>query len=466
MSSSWEVVIGMEVHVQPKTRSKMFCGCSIAELNDPPNTHVCEVCLGLPGVLPVINRAAVEAGLKTALALKCEIPQHTKFDRKNYMYPDLPKGYQISQYDLPMSINGSLDVDERRVRIRRVHLEEDTGKLVHAGDKLHKAWESFVDLNRAGVPLMEIVSEPDLRSAEEARDYAMELQTLLRTIGASNADMEKGQMRAEPNISIRRAGSNELGVKTELKNINSFRALYRAIGYEVERQKKLLEDGGAVVQETRGWSEPEQRTFSQRSKEFAEDYRYFPEPDLPPLELERAWIEELRAGLPELPSVRRARLLEQLPARQVAVIGGDRYLADLYETTVAKGAPASSTANWIVNEVAPTGKLPSPDYLYELMQMLQQGNVTRDQAREVQMESIETGRSPAEIVAEHGFTQVSDEAELRVLAEAVIDANPKAAADYRSGKKQAMQALMADLRKRAPQANPKVANELLLKLLA
>jgi aspartyl-tRNA(Asn)/glutamyl-tRNA(Gln) amidotransferase subunit B len=444
----------------------MFCGCSIAELNEPPNTHVCEVCLGLPGVLPVINRAAVEAGLKTALALNCEIPRHTKFDRKNYMYPDLPKGYQISQYDLPMSVNGFLDVGERRVRIRRVHLEEDTGKLVHAGDKLHKAWESFVDLNRAGVPLMEIVSEPDIRSAEEARDYAMELQALLRTIGASNADMEKGQMRAEPNISIRPTGSTELGVKTELKNINSFRALYRAIGYEVERQQKVLEEGGAVVQETRGWSEPEQRTFSQRSKEFAEDYRYFPEPDLPPLELDRAWIEELRTALPELPSVRRARLLEQLSARQVAVIGGDRYLADLYETTVAKGAPAVSTANWIVNEVAPTGKLPSADSLYELMRMLGDGNVTRDQAREVQMESIESGRSPAEIVAEHGYSQVSDEAHLRVLAEAVIDANPKAAADYRSGKKQAMQALMADLRKRAPQANPKIANEVLLKLLS
>src|SRR5690242_18802498 len=341
-SDAWEVVIGMEVHAQPRTRSKMFCGCAIAPLNAPPNTYVWEVSLGLPGVLPVPNKAAVEAVLNTALALNCEIPRHTKFDRKNYMYPDLPKGYQISHYDLPMSVNGSIELGDRRVRIRRVHLEEDTGKLVHAGDKLHKAWESYVDLNRAGVPLMEIVSEPDIRSAEEARDYAMELQTLLRTIGASNADMEKGQMRAEPNISIRRAGSTELGVKTELKNINSFRNLQRAIDFEVKRQIEALESGQVVEQETRGWSDAEQRTFSQRSKEFAEDYRYFPEPDLPPLELDRAWIEELRAALPELSSVRRARLLEQLPARQVAVIGGDRYLADLYETTVAKGAPALS----------------------------------------------------------------------------------------------------------------------------
>ncbi len=236
----WEVVIGMEVHVQPTTRTKMFCGCAIAPLNAPPNTHTCPVCLGLPGVLPVINKAAVEACLKTAVALNCEIPRHTKFDRKNYMYPDLPKGYQISQYDLPMSHDGHLEVGGRRVRIRRVHLEEDTGKLVHAGDRLHKAWESFVDLNRAGVPLMEIVSEPDIRSAEEARDYAVALRTLLRTVGASEADMEKGQLRAEPNISVRRTGTTELGVKTELKNINSFRNLYRAIDFEVKRQIEVV----------------------------------------------------------------------------------------------------------------------------------------------------------------------------------------------------------------------------------
>jgi aspartyl-tRNA(Asn)/glutamyl-tRNA(Gln) amidotransferase subunit B len=382
------------------------------------------------------------------------------------MYPDLPKGYQISQYDLPMSVNGFLEVGGHKVRIRRVHLEEDTGKLIHAGDKLHKAWESYVDLNRAGVPLMEIVSEPDLRSADEARDYAVELRTLLRTIGASEADMEKGQLRAEPNISIRPLGAIEFGVKTELKNINSFRALHRAILYEVNRQQQVLESGATVDQETRGWSEQEERTFSQRSKEFAEDYRYFPEPDLPPLELDRAWIEELRRGLPDLPSVRRARLLNDLPAGQVAVIAADRELADLYESAVAKGAPTVATANWIVNEVAPTGKLPSPENLAELMKLLQDGAITRDNGREVYLESVETGRTPAEIVAEHGYRQVSDESELRVIAEAVIDANPKAAADYRAGKKQAMQALMADLRKRVPHANPKVANELLLKLLA
>jgi aspartyl-tRNA(Asn)/glutamyl-tRNA(Gln) amidotransferase subunit B len=466
-SAAWEVVIGMEVHVQPTTRSKMFCGCAVGRLGDPPNSNVCEICLGMPGTLPVINKAAVEACLKTALALNCEIPRHTKFDRKNYMYPDLPKGYQISQYDLPMSKNGYLELDGRRVRVRRVHLEEDTGKLIHAGDKLHKALESFVDLNRAGTPLMEIVSEPDLRSAEEARDYAVALRTLLRTIGASEAEMEKGQLRAEPNISMRRAGTEELGVKTELKNINSFRALHRAILYEVVRQTELLESGGTVVQETRGWSEAEGRTFSQRSKEFAEDYRYFPEPDLPPLEIDPAWIEELRAAIPELPETRRGRLVSQhgLPANDATLIAADRYLADLYESAIANGAPTLSTANWIVNEVAPSGKLIEAEYLAELMKMLSGGNVTRDQARATYFESVETGRRPSDIVSEHGFAQVSDEASLLAVVETVMEANPRAVEDYRAGKRQALGALMADLKKRAPQANPKVASDLLLRLL-
>jgi aspartyl-tRNA(Asn)/glutamyl-tRNA(Gln) amidotransferase subunit B len=465
--TEWEVVIGMEVHVQPSTRSKMFCGCAVGNLGDPPNSNVCEVCLGMPGTLPVINKAAVEACLKTALALSCEIPPHTKFDRKNYMYPDLPKGYQISQYDLPMSINGKMDVDGRQVRIRRVHLEEDTGKLIHAGDKLHKARESFVDLNRAGVPLMEIVTEPDLRSADEARDYAVALRTLLRTVGASEADMEKGQLRAEPNISIRRPGSDELGVKTELKNINSFRALHRAILYEVARQTEVLESGGAVVQETRGWSDAEQRTFSQRTKEFAEDYRYFPEPDLPPLELDPAWIEELRGALPELPGGRRARLASQymLPAADAVLIAADRDLADLFEDAVAAGAEAKPAANWIIGEVAPSGKFPTAEHLAELVKLITAGSITRDQAREVLLESVETGRSPATIVAEHGFAQVSDETALLAELEAVMAANPRAVEDYRAGKKQAIGALMADLAKRAPQANRKLAMALLERLL-
>jgi aspartyl-tRNA(Asn)/glutamyl-tRNA(Gln) amidotransferase subunit B len=457
----------MEVHVQPTTRSKMFCGCAIGALGDPPNSNVCEVCLGLPGTLPVINKTAVEACLKTAIALNCEIPPHTKFDRKNYMYPDLPKGYQISQYDLPLSKHGFLELDGRRVRIRRVHLEEDTGKLIHAGDKLHKALESFVDLNRAGTPLMEIVSEPDLRSADEARDYAVALRTLLRTIGASEAEMEKGQLRAEPNISIRRLGSEELGVKTELKNINSFRALHRAILYEVGRQTELLESGGAVVQETRGWSEAEGRTFSQRSKEFAEDYRYFPEPDLPPLEIDPVWIAELRLALPELPGPRRGRLTSDygLPAADAALIAADRDLADLFEGAVAMGADAKHVANWVIGEVAPTGKIPTAEHLADLVKLVTSGSITRDQAREVLLESVETGRAPSNIVAEHGYSQLSDEAAVMAEVEAVMEANPRAVEDYRAGKKQAIGALMADLKQRAPQANKKVAMEILIRLL-
>jgi aspartyl-tRNA(Asn)/glutamyl-tRNA(Gln) amidotransferase subunit B len=467
LSDTWEVVIGMEVHVQPRTRSKMFCSCAVGSLGDPPNSNVCEICLGLPGVLPVINKAAVEACLKTALALDCEIPRHTKFDRKNYMYPDLPKGYQISQYDLPMSVNGYLEVDGRRVRIRRVHLEEDTGKLIHAGDKLHSARESFVDLNRAGVPLMEIVSEPDLRSADEARDYAVALRTLLRTIGASEAEMEKGQLRAEPNISIRRPGSDELGVKTELKNINSFRALHRAILYEVARQAEVLESGGAVIQETRGWSDAEQRTFSQRSKEFAEDYRYFPEPDLPPLEIDTSWIDELRRALPELPGARRSRLVSDygLPAAAASLIAADRDLADLFEGAVGAGADGKQVANWIIGEVAPTGKFPTPEHLAELVKLVTGGSITRDQAREVLVESVETGRSPSQIVHEHGFAQISDKSALEAEVRAVMAANPRAVEDYRAGKQQAIGALMADLTKRSPQANRKVANDLLRRLL-
>jgi aspartyl-tRNA(Asn)/glutamyl-tRNA(Gln) amidotransferase subunit B len=445
----------------------MFCGCTVGHLGDPPNSNVCEICTGMPGVLPVINKAAVEACLKTALALNCEIPRHTKFDRKNYMYPDLPKGYQISQYDLPMSRNGYLELDGRRVRIRRVHLEEDTGKLIHAGDKLHQAKESFVDLNRAGVPLMEIVSEPDLRSADEARDYAVALRTLLRTLGASEAEMEKGQLRAEPNISIRRYGSDDLGVKTELKNINSFHALHRAILFEVARQVEVLESGGVVVQETRGWSDAEKRTFSQRSKEFAEDYRYFPEPDLPPLELDPAWIEELRRSLPELPAVRRSRLVSQyaLPASDAAQLAAERELADLFEATVKSGAKAKPTANWIIGEVAPSGKVPPAAHLAEIVKLVGGGQITRDQGREVLSESLSDGKSPAEIVAVRGFAQDSDESSVRAIVEAVIAGNPRAVEDYRAGKKQALGALMSDVKKKAPQANPKVASDLLQKLL-
>jgi aspartyl-tRNA(Asn)/glutamyl-tRNA(Gln) amidotransferase subunit B len=314
---------------------------------------------------------------------------------------------------------------------------------------------------------MEIVSEPDLRSADEARDYAVALRTLLRTIGASEAEMEKGQLRAEPNISIRRPGAEEFGVKTELKNINSFRALHRAIEFEVARQVEILEAGGTVVQETRGWSDAEQRTFSQRSKEGAEDYRYFPEPDLPPLELDPAWIQTLRAALPEMPGARRSRLISEygLPATDAGLITDDVLLANLFETTVKEGAQARPTANWIIGEVAPSGKLPTPAVLAEIVTLVTGGSITRDQGREVLHESLASGRSPAVIVAERGFAQDSDEGSVRAIVDAVIAANPRAVEDYKAGKKQALGALIADVKKRAPQTNPKVASDLLMRLL-
>jgi aspartyl-tRNA(Asn)/glutamyl-tRNA(Gln) amidotransferase subunit B len=459
-AGGWEAVIGMEVHAQLSTRSKMFCGCTTDYIGAPPNSTVCEVCLGMPGVLPVANARAVEQVVRTALALECEISRHTKFDRKNYFYPDLPKGYQISQYDMPMARSGRLSLGDREIRITRVHLEEDTGRLLHAGDALETASESLVDLNRSGMPLMEIVSEPDLRSAEEARDYAVELRGILRAVGASEADMEKGQLRAEANVSVRLRGSQELGVKTELKNINSFRALHRAVAYEIERQVRELEGGGRVVQETRGWSESEQRTFSQRSKEFAQDYRYFPEPDLPPLELRPDWVEQLRASLPELPGELRSRLVEQyaLSAFDVQQLSHDGATARLFEQTVAAGAPPKQAANWII------GNAPTLDAqrLAELIGLVVAGTINREQGVRVLEEAQASGRAPGEVVREQGLAQVSDETQLGLVVEQVIAENPRAAADFRSGKQQALGALLARVKEATGgSANMRLAAELL-----
>ncbi len=464
MPEGWEAVIGMEVHAQLATDSKMFCDCSADYLAAPPNSSVCEVCLGMPGVLPVVNQKAVELVIKTGLALNCEVPAHTKFDRKNYFYPDLPKGYQISQYDLPMCQRGHFEVDRRTVRITRVHLEEDTGKLLHAGAALERAEESLVDLNRSGVPLMEIVTEPDLRSAEEARDYAVALRALLRAIGASEADMEKGQLRAEANVSVRPAGADQLGVKTELKNINSFRALHRAIGYEISRQIETLEAGGAVTQETRGWSEAEQRTFAQRSKEYADDYRYFPEPDLPPLEISSAWVEELRTSLPELPAARRHRLIEEYGISEYDAdqLTAEASTADLFEATVAAGAPAKQAANWIV------GTRPTLDAapLAELIDLVSRGTINREQGLQVLEEAHASGIAPAEIVARRGLAQISDESALSSIVERVLDESPHAVADFKAGKEQAAMALLGKVKAASGgTANMAVARELLLNRL-
>ena len=456
IADSWEAVIGMEVHVQLSTASKMFCSCSTDYLGAPPNSHVCPVCLGMPGVLPVANRTAVEKVLKTALALNCSIPEKSKFDRKNYFYPDLPKGYQISQYDLPLSRNGWLDVEHGRVRITRAHLEEDTGSLKHAGDALHAAQESLVDLNRSGMPLMEIVSEPDIHSAEEARDYAMALRQLLRYVGASEADMEKGQLRVEPNISVRRRGDEKLGVKTELKNLNSFRALYRGVEYEIRRQVEALEKGNEIVQETRGWSEAEQRTFSQRSKEYAQDYRYFPEPDLPPIVIDPGWFDRLRGELPELPAPRRQRLVREhgLSEQDARELTAERTTADYFEAVVAAGAEAKPAANWVIQESPRT----APEHLAALIRMVSAGTINRDQARDV----MAAGGDPEQIVRERGLAQISDESELGAIVDRVLADNPRAVADYRAGKQQAIQALLGKVIGASDRrANAQVARRLL-----
>ncbi len=463
--SDWEPVIGMEVHVQLSTRTKMFCGCSSDYLAAPPNGNVCPVCLGLPGVLPAANASAVEKVVKAALSLQCDVAEHTKFDRKNYFYPDLPKGYQISQYDLPIGRGGSLPVGDRKVRITRVHLEEDTGKLLHAGDSLHSAEESLVDLNRAGVPLMEVVSEPDLHSAEAARDYAMELRDLFRAIGVSEADMEKGQLRAEANVSLRRVGESSLGVKTELKNINSFRALQRAVAHEIERQADLLESDGEVTQETRGWSEVQQRTYSQRSKEEANDYRYFPEPDLPPLHLDRAWVGRLRQELPELPARKRERFRGQygLSDSDARLFAEDQDRSRLLEETVAAGAGARAAANWII---AADPRL-SPAHLAALLRLIEQGAINREQARQVQAEAEAGGREPQEVVQALGLAQMSDEVALLGVIEEVLAAQPQAVADFRAGKQQAVGSLLGAVKQRTGgTANLKVASRLLRQRLS
>ena len=460
IADSWEAVIGMEVHVQLNTASKMFCSCSTDYLGAPPNSNVCPVCLGMPGVLPVANRLAVEKVLKTALALNCEIPEKSKFDRKNYFYPDLPKGYQISQYDLPLSRSGWIDIGGRRVRITRAHLEEDTGSLKHAGDALHAAQESLVDLNRSVMPLMEIVSEPDLHSAEEARDYAMALRQLLRYVGASEADMEKGQLRVEPNISVRPRGAEELGVKTELKNLNSFRALYRGVEFEIRRQVELLTSGGKVLQETRGWSEPEQRTFSQRSKEFAQDYRYFPEPDLPPISIDPGWIDRLRGELPELPGPRRLRLMEAhgLSEQDARELTAERATADYFEAVVAAGAEAKPAANWVIQE-SPAA---TPEQLASVIRLVAGGTINRDQGREVLAEAARTGSQPEAIVRERGLAQLSDESELGAIADRVLAENPKAVADYRAGKREAIGPLVGKvIAATERRANAQVARRLI-----
>ncbi len=443
-TTEFETVIGLEIHSQVLTRSKMYCGCSAEYFAAQPNTHVCPVCLGMPGVLPVINRAAVEATVMTGLAFGCEVPLHNKFDRKNYFYPDLPKGYQISQYDIPLARHGRLG----DVRIHRVHLEEDTGRLLHAADPATGEGYSLVDLNRAGVPLMEIVGEPDLRSPEEARAYLVAMRQILRYLGVSTGNMEEGAFRCDANVSLRPRGSAEFGSKVEVKNMNSFRAVERALAYEVERQRAILQAGGTIVQETRGWSDEQGATLGQRTKEFAEDYRYFPEPDLPPLRMDEAWVTEIRGRMAELPAARRARFVAEYALREqdAATLTESRAVADYFEAVLdGDRSPerARLTATWVMGDLfAATpdreaiGESPvSPHRLRGLLDLLDAGRINRTVAKQVFGELLASpGEDAAAIVARLGLESVSDEGPIREAVRRAIEENPQPVGDFLRGK--------------------------------
>ena len=475
MSQAYETVIGLECHVQLATHSKMFCGCPTDYSGAPPNSHVCPICLGMPGVLPVINRVAVEYTLLTGLAMNSEIPAVTKFDRKNYPYPDLVKGYQISQYDMPLVKGGWVEIttasnpELRRIRLERVHLEEDTGKLTHASGG------SLVDFNRSGVPLMEMVSQPDLRSPAEARAYLLKLRAILRTLGVSDADMEKGQLRCDVNVSLRPIGQEQLGTKVEVKNLNSFRAVQHSLEYEIVRQTAVLERGERIPQETRGWVEQRGVTVSQRSKEEAHDYRYFPEPDLPPVFVERAWVEQLRARLPELPDARRTRYMVSfgLGPYDAEALSTDGVISGLFEETVRAGADAKKAANWIQNDVSrlrdshANGHVLEPKHLAELIRLVDDGVIGISAARQVLPEVYRTGKSPRGLIDEMGLAQVSDNAALEEAARTAIEANPAAVADYTSGKDSAINFLKGQVMKATRgKANPQIVEKVLRKLLA
>ncbi len=483
IATDYELIIGLEVHAQLLTASKMFCGCPADYASAAPNSHTCPICMGYPGVLPVINAQAVDKMITTALALNCEIPEFSKFDRKNYGYPDLPKGYQISQYDRPLSRHGYLTIEvdgqPKRVGITRVHLEEDTGRLLHRNE----AGETYtlVDMNRAGVPLMEIVSEPDIRSPEEARLYMEKLRQILLYLGVSSGRMEEGALRCDANVSVRRRGSTEYGVKTEIKNMNSFRAVERAIAYEAQRQIAALERGETIHQETRGWVEDKGITVSQRSKEYAEDYRYFPEPDLPPLKVTREWVERLRAAMPELPDQRRERFEREygLAHRDAEALTAERTLADYYEDVLRTGGMpkrdperAKAAANWILGDLRRLlnaegleigqSRVP-PAGIAELLDMIDSGKISGKQAKDVLDKAFASGESPATVVEREGISQLADTAALERVVDEVLAENPKAAEDYHAGKTAAVQFLVGQVMKRTKgSAKPDVVRPILL----
>lgn len=469
----YEPVIGLEIHAELKTKTKMFCYSP----NDPdekhPNINICPICMGHPGTLPYINKDAVKKVIQVGLAIHGTIPEFSQFDRKNYFYPDLPKGYQISQYEHPLVQGGYLDILNRQIAIRRIHLEEDTGRLIH-----DPSGESLVDFNRAGVPLMELVTEPDFHSSEEIRQFGEELQKILQYVGASDANMEKGQMRVEVNISLRKENS-EFGTKVEIKNINSFRFAADAAEYEMKRQKALLERGEKIIQETRGWNEAKKETFSQRIKEEAHDYRYFPEPDLPPLTISSEFVDSLRATLPELPAAKRIRFQNEykLDPRAIDVLTRERPLAEYFEETASecKDNHAKLVASFILGDLlnlaystaTPIADFPlRPARLAPLITFLADGKISNTAAKEVLQKMFHTGEEADTIINTHGLWQVNASDELETIAQQVIAENPKAAEDYKKGKETSLQFLVGQMmRASRGKANPQIALDLIKKLL-
>jgi aspartyl-tRNA(Asn)/glutamyl-tRNA(Gln) amidotransferase subunit B len=484
MKSGWEAVIGLEIHAQLSTESKIFCGCS-TRFGDEPNSNTCPVCLGLPGALPVLNRRAVELGARAALALGLRVNEVSIFSRKNYFYPDLPKGYQISQYDRPFSEAGLLEIvtaerDEggharewrpMQIRITRLHLEEDAGKNVHEGLPETNRY-SYVDLNRAGTPLAEIVTEPDFRTSWEAYDYVNHVRRALQWVGASEADMEKGNLRCEANVSVRGVDEEKFGTKVELKNLNSVRFMQRAIEFEIERQIALIESGGRVSQETRLWDERANETRVMRSKEEAHDYRYFPEPDLQPLTVASEWVEQIRSAMPELPDARRKRFMEQyeLSFNDAALLVRDRALADFYERAAA-ASNARGAANWLKGEllreldaagVAADASPVSPEELGALVRAVEEGRISGKQGKDVLAEMFATGKGAQVVIEEKGLAQVSDAGEIEKIVADVLASNPRQVEAYRGGKEALFGFFVGQVLKASKgKANPKVVNELL-----
>ena len=470
----YEAVIGLEIHVQMDTRTKMFCSCPV-EFGAEPNTNVCPVCLGMPGSLPVINKKAVEFAIRASLALNCTVHTESVFARKNYFYPDLPKGYQISQYEKPIATDGYLDIEvegqKRRVRIRRLHIEEDAGKNIHEGSK------SYVDLNRAGTPLMEIVTEPDISSPEEARVFLETLRNIMRYAGVSKADMEKGQLRCDINVSIRPKGSDKLGTRTEVKNVNSFRFVQKALEYEIERQVKLVSEGGEVVQETRTFDPSTGKTYTMRSKEEAEDYRYFPDPDLLPLVFEQSWIEEIKETMPELPHQRTERYIKEygLSEYEAKVLTDNKELGDFFERSVKALNEPKTIANWLLNDLLgllnerqiPLEESPvSPEGLAELVKLIKESVISTKIGKEVIKEMVETGKEASQIVEEKGLKQITDESAIKGIVQEVVSKFPEEAERYKQGEEKLMGFFVGQVMKATKgKANPKLVNQLLSEIL-